>query len=86
MTDVLGKVTSGEADAGLVYVTDVIAAGDEVQGIEFPESASVVNTYPIATVADSENADLGAGVRRPRAQRRGPAGPGRRRVRPALSG
>ena len=58
VTDVLGKVTSGEADAGLVYVTDVIAAGDACEGIEFPESASAVNTYPIATVADSENADL----------------------------
>jgi len=52
-------VTSGEADAGLVYVTDVIAAGDEVEGIEFPESSAAVNVYPIATVADSENADLG---------------------------
>ena len=60
VTDVLGKVTSGEADAGLVYVTDVITAGDAVQGIELPESASVVNGYPIATVADSENADLAA--------------------------
>jgi len=58
VTDVLAKVTSGEADAGLVYVTDVIAAGDKVQGIEFPESESVVNRYPIATVADSENAVL----------------------------
>jgi molybdate transport system substrate-binding protein len=58
VTDVLGKVTSGEADAGLVYVTDVITAGDAVQGIELPESASVVNSYPIATVADSENAEL----------------------------
>ena len=58
VTDVLGKVTSGEADAGLVYVTDVITAGDAVQGIEVPESASVVNSYPIATVAGSENADL----------------------------
>jgi molybdate transport system substrate-binding protein len=58
VTDVLGKVTSGEADAGLVYVTDVITAGDAVRGIEFPESSSVVNSYPIATVADSENADL----------------------------
>ena len=58
VTDVLGKVTSGEADAGLVYVTDVIAAGDDVQGIEFPESSTAVNQYPIATVADSENADL----------------------------
>ena len=58
VTDVLGKVRSGEADAGLVYVTDVIAAGDDVRGIEFPESRSVVNTYPIATVADSTNEDL----------------------------
>jgi molybdate transport system substrate-binding protein len=57
VTDVLGKVTSGEADAGLVYVTDVIEAGEHVQGIEFPESESVVNSYPIATVAESENAD-----------------------------
>ncbi len=48
--DVLAKVTSGEADAGLVYVTDVKAAGDEVHGVRFPESSSAVNTYPIATV------------------------------------
>ena len=58
MTDVLGKVTSKEADAGLVYVTDVQAAGDEVEGIEFPESQDVVNVYPIATVGDSDDADL----------------------------
>jgi molybdate transport system substrate-binding protein len=58
VTDVLAKVTSGEADAGLVYVTDVIAAGDDVEGIEFPESSSAVNKYPIATIADSKNADL----------------------------
>jgi molybdate transport system substrate-binding protein len=58
VTDVLNKVTTGEADAGLVYVTDVKAAGDAVKGITFPESADAVNTYPIATVADSDNADL----------------------------
>jgi molybdate transport system substrate-binding protein len=58
VTDVLSKVASGEADAGLVYVTDVKAAGDDVEGIEFPESSAAVNKYPIATVADSENADL----------------------------
>jgi molybdate transport system substrate-binding protein len=48
VTDVLGKVSSGEADAGLVYVTDVKAAGASVQGIPFPESGKAVNTYPIA--------------------------------------
>lgn len=58
VTDVLAKVTTGEADAGLVYVTDVIVAGDDVEGIEFPESSAAVNSYPIATIADSENADL----------------------------
>ena len=59
VTDVLNKVTTGEADAGLVYVTDVLMAGDDVEGIEFPESDSAVNTYPIATVAGSEQAELG---------------------------
>ena len=58
VTDVLAKVSAGEADAGLVYVTDVIAAGDDVRGIEFPESRSVVNVYPIATVADRRNEKL----------------------------
>ncbi|GAA1971219.1 molybdate ABC transporter substrate-binding protein [Nocardioides panacihumi] len=58
VTDVLGKVTSGEADAGIVYVTDVKGAGSSVEGITFPESSSVVNTYPIATVKDSTHADL----------------------------
>ena len=36
---VLGKVTTGDADAGLVYVTDVDAAGDKVQGVTFPEAS-----------------------------------------------
>ena len=54
VTDVLGKVTSGEADAGLVYVTDVKAAGDAVDGIPFDESAEAVNAYPIATLVDSQ--------------------------------
>ena len=58
VTDVLGKVAAGEADAGLVYVTDVIAAGDSVQGIDVPEAAGVVNTYPIALVEGSEREEL----------------------------
>lgn len=52
VTDVLGKVASGEADAGLVYVSDVLAAGEGVEGIPFPESREAVNTYPIAVLAD----------------------------------
>lgn len=58
VTDVLAKVTSGEADAGLVYVTDVQAAGEDVEGVTFPESSSVVNTYPIAPLTDAAEADL----------------------------
>lgn len=58
VTDVLNKVISGEADAGLVYVTDVTAAGDDVKGIEFPESADVVNTYPIAALENSDHLDV----------------------------
>lgn len=58
VTDVLGKVTSGEADAGLVYVTDVKGAGDQVKGITFGEADQAVNTYPIATVGSSRNKEL----------------------------
>ncbi|MFD1815020.1 molybdate ABC transporter substrate-binding protein [Rhodococcus gannanensis] len=55
VTDVLGKVTTGQADAGLVYVTDAANAGDAVVTVDFPESATVVNTYPIATLTDAQN-------------------------------
>jgi molybdate transport system substrate-binding protein len=58
VTDVLGKVTSGEADAGLVYVSDVKGAGDTVKGIPFDEASKAVTTYPIATVGLSRNKDL----------------------------
>ena len=58
VTDVLGKVESGEADAGLVYVTDVKGAGDKVKGIAFEESRQAVNTYPIATLTASKNGEL----------------------------
>jgi molybdate transport system substrate-binding protein len=57
VTDVLAKVTSGEADAGLVYVTDVTGAGDAVTGVPFPESSDIVNTYPIVALKDSDNLD-----------------------------
>ena len=60
VTDVLNKVISGEADAGLVYVTDVKAAGDQVKGVPFDESSEAVNDYPIATVSGSKHADLAA--------------------------
>jgi molybdate transport system substrate-binding protein len=58
VTDVLAKVSSGEADAGLVYVTDVRAAGADVQGITFPQSSEVVNTYPLVALKDAADSDL----------------------------
>ncbi len=61
VTDVLGKVTAGEADAGLVYVTDVRGAGDAVTGVEFPESSRAVNTYPVAALKDAADASLAKG-------------------------
>ena len=48
VTDVLAKVTSGEADAGLVYVTDAAGAKDKVKIIDTPEAEKIVNKYPIA--------------------------------------
>ena len=54
---VLTKVRLGEVDAALVYKTDVLAGGDKVEGIEFPEAADAVNEYPIAAVEDAPNAD-----------------------------
>jgi molybdate transport system substrate-binding protein len=52
----LTKVELKEADAALVYRTDVRAAGDRVRGVEFPESAKAVNDYPIALLRNAPNA------------------------------
>jgi molybdate transport system substrate-binding protein len=54
----LGKVTTGEADAGLVYVTDVRTAGDDVQGVSFPEAEQATTNYPIAVIADAPQTEL----------------------------
>jgi molybdate transport system substrate-binding protein len=58
VTDVLAKVTTGQVDAGLVYVTDIRAAGAKVRGIPFAESAAAVNRYPIAVLSASRNREL----------------------------
>ncbi|MDQ0747010.1 molybdate transport system substrate-binding protein [Streptomyces africanus] len=51
----LTKVELKEADAAVVYRTDVRAAGDKVAGVDFPESAQAVNDYPIALLKNAPN-------------------------------
>ncbi|MEU9598025.1 molybdate ABC transporter substrate-binding protein [Streptomyces sp. NPDC048109] len=53
----LTKVELKEADAAVVYKTDVKAAGDKVTGVDFPESAEAVNDYPIALLKNAPNTD-----------------------------
>jgi molybdate transport system substrate-binding protein len=54
---VVTKVSLGEADAGIVYVTDVTAGGDKVEGVDIPAEQNVTATYPIATVKASTAQD-----------------------------
>jgi molybdate transport system substrate-binding protein len=52
---VVMKVALGEVDAGIVYVTDVRAAGGRVEGVDIPEAFNVVARYPIATLKSAPN-------------------------------
>ena len=52
---VLSKVQLGEVDAGVVYVTDVRAAGDKVKGIEIAADVNASTTYPIVVLEESRN-------------------------------
>lgn len=54
---VVTKVRTGEADAGLAYATDVIAADEAVDGVEIPPEHNVVARYPIAVTSDARNRD-----------------------------
>ena len=54
----LDKVISGEADAGLVYATDAVAAGEDVATIEIPGAESQLTSYFATTLEQSEDADL----------------------------
>jgi molybdate transport system substrate-binding protein len=56
----LDKVVSGEADAGLVYATDAVAAGDDVDAIEIPGAEQQLTSYYVTTLEQSEDADLAA--------------------------
>jgi molybdate transport system substrate-binding protein len=54
----LAKVFTRAVDAGVVYVTDVKAAGTKVHGVTIPDNVNATTTYPIATIKDSKNAAL----------------------------
>jgi len=55
---VLAKVTSDEADAGLVYATDAVAAGDDVATVEIPGAEDRLTSYAVTTLEQAEDAGL----------------------------
>ena len=57
VTDVRGKVSSGEADAGIVFATDAKAAGDAVETIAVDPEKKLATRYPMAIVTDAPHAE-----------------------------
>jgi molybdate transport system substrate-binding protein len=55
---VVSKIELGEADAGIVYATDVRAAGSKIAGVEIPDQHNVVATYPISSLKATKNMAL----------------------------
>jgi molybdate transport system substrate-binding protein len=55
---VLTQVETGNVDAGMVYVTDVMAAGAKVKGVSIPASDNASTLYPIATISDSKHKSI----------------------------
>jgi molybdate transport system substrate-binding protein len=52
----LTAVSTGDAVAGIVYVTDAISAGDTVEAVDIPSAQNVIATYPIGVLKASGNA------------------------------
>ncbi|HOB48868.1 MAG TPA: molybdate ABC transporter substrate-binding protein [Mycobacterium sp.] len=53
--DVLAKVTTGQADAGVIYTTDARSAGGNITEVPVPAASSVVNAYPIAVLTQARD-------------------------------
>jgi len=60
VSGVVTKISLGEADAGIVYVTDVKAGGDKIAGVAIPANQNVVVDYPITELKDAPNATAAA--------------------------
>jgi len=60
VSGVVTKVSLGEADAGLVYVTDVKAGGDKIAGVAIPSDQNVIQDYPMTELKDAPNATAAA--------------------------
>ena len=82
---VLTQVELGNVDAGVVYVTDVQAAGSKVKGVTIPANVNATTTYPIAALTQQQGTVHRPGLRRLRAVAAGRAGAHGRGVRAALS-
>jgi len=54
----LDKVVSGEAEAGMVYASDAVAAGEGVETVEIPEAEEELTTYFTTTLEQSDDTDL----------------------------
>ena len=54
---IVAKVTTGEADAGIVFVTDVLAAGSAATGVDIPDDFNVIASYPIARLSSDDDAE-----------------------------
>src|SRR5215470_3313796 len=55
---VLTQVELGNVDAGMVYVTDVLAAGSKVKDVTIPDSENASTLYPIASIKGSKHASI----------------------------
>jgi len=55
VTGVLSKVALGEADAGIVYVSDIVTSG-KVDGVAIPDGQNVIADYPIGILKSAQNA------------------------------
>jgi molybdate transport system substrate-binding protein len=57
---VVTKVASGEADAGIVYVNDALAADDDTDRVAIPADRNAVATYPVAATASADDPEVAA--------------------------